>query len=157
MPMKQSLALRFDRIIKENLPNRKEMMSVLIENALPSAVFYQKGMGVKSILKKTGRITDFKGIYGFIKHGKVVYLDESSYVIKRLVRHYKGNSKYQRKLAHIMVDIHQQNKPFYTVTDALKEMEEMRIIFLDMPDDLERHITTLYLQCQFECIYNRFE
>ena len=155
--MKQSLALRFNRIIKENLPSRKEMMSVLMENALPADIFYRKGMGVKSILKHTGRLTDFKGIYGFVKNGKVVYLDESSYVIRRLVRHYKGNSKYQLKLAHTILEIHKPNNPSYTIKDALKEMKVMRIVFMDVPDDLERQLTILYLQCQYECIYNRFE
>lgn len=155
--MKQSLALRFDRIIKENLHKRREMISVLRENPVPSSLFHKKGMGVKSILKKTGRLTDFKGIYCFIEDGKIVYIDESSYVIRRLVRQYKGNSKYQRKLAQIMVDLHKESQPFYTESDALKAMRKMQIIFMDLPDDLERQITTLYLQCQYECIYNHFE
>ncbi len=155
--MKQPLAQRFERIVKENLPKRSEMISVLRGSSIASDVFHQKGMGVKSILKLIGRLTDFKGIYGFIENDKIVFIDESSYVIRRILRHYKGNSKYQRKLAHIMVSVHQPNQSFYTVTDALTSMKKMQIIFMDVPDDLERQITTLYLQCQFECIYNRFE
>jgi hypothetical protein len=124
---------------------------------MPSNLFFEKGMGVKSILKKTGRLTDFKGIYGFIEGGKIVYIDESSYVIRRLVRHFKGNSKYQRKLAQIMVELHKESQSFYTETNALEAMKKMKIIYIDLPDDLERQITTLYLQCQFECTYNHFE
>ncbi|WP_370089154.1 hypothetical protein [Ekhidna sp.] len=155
--MKQPLAQRFERIIKENLPKRKQMMSVLLESPLDSEVFYQKGMGVKSILKSIGRLTDFKGIYAFIENGKVVYIDESSYVIRRILRHYKGNSKYQRKLAHVMTSIHNQNQPLYMVADAIDAMKKMKLIFMDVPDDLERQLTTLYFQCQYECIYNRFD
>ncbi|SNS99834.1 hypothetical protein SAMN05421640_1947 [Ekhidna lutea] len=155
--MKQSLALRFDRIIKENLPKRKEMISVLSDSALGADLFARKGMGVKSILQQTGRLTDFKGIYGFIENDKIVFIDESSYVIRRVLRQYKGNSKYQQKLAHTMVNLHQDKQPFYTVSDSLKAMRKMKIIFMDVPDDLERQLTTLYLQCQYECIYNRFE
>jgi len=155
--MKQSLALRFDRIIKENLPKRSEMIVVLKENPIPTNLFFEKGMGVKSILKKTGRLTDFKGIYCFIEKGKIVYIDESSYVIRRLVRQFKGNSKYQRKLAQIMVDMHKESQPFYTESNALGAMKKMQIMFMDLPDDLERQITTLYLQCQYECTYNHFE
>ncbi|WP_420577198.1 hypothetical protein [Ekhidna sp.] len=155
--MEQPLALRFDRIVNENLPKRKEMISVLKESAMPADVFYKKGNGVKSILKKTGRLSDFKGIYGFIDDGKLIYIDESSYVIRRLVRHFKGNSKYQQKLAYVMAGIHKEANPFYTITDALEAMKKMKIIFIDVPDDLERQLTTLYLQCQYECRYNRFD
>lgn len=157
MPMEQSLALRFSRIVNENLPKRKEMIRVLMENAMSAELFYKKGNGVKHILSKTGRLTDFKGIYGFIKEGKLIYIDESAYVIRRLVRQFKGNSKYQLKLASIMVATHQSFDPAYTTSHALKEMKKMKIIFLDVPDDLERQITTLYLQCQFECRYNKFD
>ncbi len=151
--MKQPLALRFDRIVKENLPKRKTMMEVLMESALSANLFFEKGMGVQSILKQTGRLTDFKGIYGFILEGKMVYIDESAYVIRRIVRQFKGNSRYQKKLAHTICSI----KKSYSEKDALEEMKKMKIVFLDLPDDLERQITTLYLQCQFECVYNRFE
>lgn len=88
---------------------------------------------------------------------KLVYIDESSYVIRRLVRHFKGNSKYQKKLAHVMAFTHQVFDPTYTMSDALKAMQKMKIIYMDVPDDLERQLTTLYLQCQYECRYNRFE
>ena len=155
--MKQPLAQRFERIVKENLSKRKQMISVLLESPLDSEMFYRKGMGVKSILKSTGRLTDFKGIYGFIENGKVVYIDESSYVIRRILRHYKGNSKYQRKLAHIMTSLHSRNQSLYLVTDAIEAMKKMKLIFMDVPDDLERQLTTLYFQCHFECIYNRFD
>ena len=155
--MEQPLALRFERIVNENLPKRKEMVRVLKENAMPADLFYKKGNGVKSILEKTGRLTDFKGIYGFLDEDKLIYIDESSYVIRRLVRQFKGNSKYQLKLASLMVATHQPSDPSYTTASALKKMKEMKIIFMDVPDDLERQITTLYLQCQFECRYNRVD
>ncbi|WP_436515134.1 hypothetical protein [Ekhidna sp. To15] len=151
--MKQPLALRFDRIIKENLPKRANMMQVLMDSALSADLFYEKGMGVQSILKQIGRLTDFKGIYGFIEGDKMAYIDESAYVIRRIVRQFKGNSKYQMKLAHTICSI----KASHSESEALDEMKKMKIVFMDVPDDLERQITTLYLQCQFECIYNRFE
>lgn len=155
--MKQPLALRFDRIIKENLPKRKKMMDVLMESALEANLFYEKGMGVRSILKQTGRLTDFKGIYGFIDGNKIVYIDESAYVIRRIVRQFKGNSKYQMKLAHTVSAIKSLNNSSFNTQDALVEMRKMKVIFMDVPDDLERQVTALYLQCQYECIYNRFE
>ncbi|WP_425390285.1 hypothetical protein [Ekhidna sp.] len=154
--MKQPLALRFDRIVKENLPKRSEMMQVLKESAIDSSIFYEKGNGVRSVLEHTGRLTDFKGIYGFIENDKLVFIDESSYVIRRLIRQFKGNSKYQMKLAHLMLDYHGSQSD-YTAKDALAAMKKMKIVFMDVPDDLERQITTLYLQCQYECRYNRFD
>lgn len=65
--MEQSLALRFDRIIKENLPKRKGMVKILIENAMPADLFYKKGNGVQSILKKnrkTYRLQRYLRIHG---------------------------------------------------------------------------------------------
>lgn len=155
--MKQPLALRFDRIVKDNLPKRMEMLNVLKDGAFSAEIFWKKGNGVKSVLEHMGRLSDFKGIYAFIENDKFIYIDESSYVIRRLIRHYKGNSKYQMKLAHLMVNTNKEMQPFYTISDAIKVMENMRIVFIDVPDELERQLTTLYLQCQFECKYNRFE
>lgn len=155
--MSELLTHRFDRIVKENLAKRKEMTDVLIGSALDADLFNRKGTGLKTILSKTGRVTDFKGIYGFVEKGKVVYLDESSYVIKRILRHYKGTSKYQLKLAHIILNVKKEKRPTYSIKDALNEMAKMKILFLDLPDDLERQLTTLYLQCQYECVYNRFD
>jgi len=151
------LASRFDRIINENLPKRREMMDVLVGNALDADLFASKGNGIQTVLAKMGRISDFKGIYAFIENGKVVFLDESSYVTRRVIRQFKGNSKYQMKLAAAMTEIKKMSQPLYTMSDAIKEMEEMKVAFLDLPDNLERRITTLYLQCHYECIYNRLD
>ena len=128
-----------------------------MEGALPAKTFSQPGIGIKLVLKKLGRVTDFKGIYIFIQNGKPVYIDESSYVVRRLLRHFKGSTRYQRKLANTITYLKKKNNPLFLVSDALAEMEEMQIVFMELPDDLERKITTLYLQSQYDCLYNMFE
>lgn len=155
--MSKSVSNRFDRIVNENLSKRLEMLEVLMESALPAQTFSRGGIGIKSILKEIGRITDFKGIYVFLKNGKPVYIDESAYVIKRLLRQFKGSTKYQRKLANTITDLKKKSDLLFLTSNAIQEMEEMEIVFMDLSDDLERKITTLYFQSQYDCVYNMFE
>ncbi len=155
--MSKSVSNRFDRIVNDNLPKRLKMLEILMESALPAETFARSGVGIKSVLKELGRISDFKGIYVFVQHGKPVYIDESSYVIKRLLRQFKGSARYQRKLANMITELKRKNNPQFIVSEALKEMENMHIVFMDAPDDLERKITALYFQSQYDCIYNMFE
>lgn len=131
-------------------------MDILIDKAADAKMFSEKRKGLKTILSETGRLVDLKGIYAFIENAKVVYLDESSYVFQRVIRQFKGSSKYQKRLAHLMVEINKTDLPSYDTEMAIEQMKQMKIAFMDIPDDLERKVTTLYLQCQYECIYNNF-
>lgn len=153
----ESLALRFDRIVNENLPKRLEMFKVLMEKPHSSKLFSTHGVGLKTILTHLGRIQDFKGIYAFIKDGRPVYIDESAYAANRVLRHYKGTTKYQLKLAHLILEAKQETDPNYSLKEAKTELSRFDVLFLDLPDDLERQITTIYLQCQFDCVYNRYD
>lgn len=155
--MSKSISNRFDRIVNDNLPKRLEMLEVLMESALSAQTFSRSGVGIKTLLNELGLISDFKGIYVFIKNRKPVYIDESSYVIRRLLRHFKGSTSYQRKLAKTIADLKKKNNPTFLVSDAIEEMERMQIVVMDMPDDLERRITALYYQSQYDCVYNMFE
>ena len=155
--MSKSISNRFDRIVNDNLPKKLEMLEVLMENPFQADVFSRSGVGIMSVMKEIGRVTDFKGVYVFIQNNKPIYIDESSYVVKRLLRHFKGSTKYQKKLASTIADLKSKNRSTFTLNDALAEMREMHIVFMDVPDDLERKITTLYFQSQYDCIYNMFE
>ncbi|MEP4534626.1 MAG: hypothetical protein ABJ004_16160 [Cyclobacteriaceae bacterium] len=155
--MSKILKNRFDRIVKNNLPRQLKIYEVLAENPLQTGLFYQSGVGLKTILKKLGRIDDFKGIYILLENGKPVYIDESSNVLHRILQQFKGSSKYQRKLAHTMANIKSANNTLYTVNEALEDMKHMNVVLLELPDDLEREITKLYFQCHFDCVYNIYE
>ncbi|MEO9476527.1 MAG: hypothetical protein ABJG41_13375 [Cyclobacteriaceae bacterium] len=155
--MSKILKNRFDRIVNENLPKQLKIYAVLAENPLHTDMFHQLGIGLKTVLKKLGRIDDFKGIYILLENCKPVYIDESSNVLQRILQQFKGSSKYQRKLAHTMANIKSANNSLYTVNEALEEMKNMNLVLLELPDDLEREITKLYLQCHFDCMYNIYE
>ena len=155
--MSKILKNRFERIVNENLPKHLKIYEVLAENPMHTDMFYQPGVGLKTILKKLGRIDDFKGIYIFLENGQPVFTDESSNVLHRILQQFKGSSKYQRKLAHTMTNIKSTHNSLYTVNEALKEMKCMSLVLLELPDDLEREITKLYLQCHFDCLYNIYE
>lgn len=71
------------------------MFKLLMEQPIDHRMFAKKGQGLKTILKELGRLQDFKGIYGFILDHQLVYIDDSSYVLKRVLRQYKGTTKYQ--------------------------------------------------------------
>lgn len=153
----ESLSHRFHRIVSENLPKRLEMMNVLLENPLDNKLFSTKGQGLNTILKELGRIQDFKGVYGFVLDGRVVYLDESSYVLKRILRQYKGTTKYQQQLLHLIDAARKEISPTDSLSIAKEQMSQMGIVIMEIPDDLERELTAVYLKCELDCLYNRYE
>ncbi len=143
---------RFHRIINESLPKRLEMMNVLVKNAISTEGFYRKGSGLQAVLDETGRVDDFMGIYAFVRKGQPVFIDESAYVLKRIIRHFKGSNKYQQKLAYIIATRDYGGEG--AIHSSLVDMEKMRVAFMDIPDDLERKLTVLYFQAFYKCEYN---
>lgn len=153
----ESLSHRFQRIVTENLPKRLEMFKVLMESPIDHRLFAQKRQGLKTIVKKLGRLQDFKGIYGFILDHQVVYIDDSSYVLKRVLRQYKGTNKYQRNLHQLIQDAREDLDIVNNGLVAEEQLHRMQIVVMEIPDDLERELTTVYLKCEFDCLYNRYE
>ncbi len=133
------------------------MFKLLMEQPIDHRMFAKKGQGLKTILKELGRLQDFKGIYGFILDHQLVYIDDSSYVLKRVLRQYKGTTKYQRNLLHLIQDAREDIDLINNPLVAEEQLHRMQVVIMEIPDDLERELTTIYLKCEFDCLYNRYE
>lgn len=153
----ESLSHRFDRIVIDNLKKRHDMFKLLMKRPIPTDMFYESGSGLKTIFKELGRVQDFKGIYGFMLGTKLVFIDESSYVLRRVLRQFKGNTKYQRNLFNIILESREDADMISNMLVAEIQLQRMRLVFLEIPDDLERELTYIYLKCQYDCKFNRYK
>jgi hypothetical protein len=88
-----------------------ESQARLISNKIqkkgfPVNMFFQKGNGIKTLLKKTGRLSDFRGIFLFVpKNRKLFLVLESENVLKEIQKIVRGKRKkdkaFLREIANI--------------------------------------------------------
>ncbi|MTI20328.1 hypothetical protein E1176_04775 [Fulvivirga sp. RKSG066] len=151
----------FDEYATKILPRRVEMIESLLPNAFKISRLFGKGVGEKGVIKRLGRMADFKGIYLFIKGSKVVYIGTSEKVINRLVYHIKGHTKYQAHLAwEIAKDrgLWVNKKMEVPDLDAAKaEVFKLKVLFLEITSPVERYLIEAYAAMHFECKFNYFE
>ena len=64
------------------------------------ADFSTPGVGVRAILKRLGRSTDFAGCYVIMREGRPMYVGISRGVVSRLRQHCNGTSHFSATLAY---------------------------------------------------------
>lgn len=64
------------------------------KKGFPVKVFYKEGNGIKTLLKRTGRLTDFKGLFVLSsKDGQLTYMKESENVLREIQQLVRGKRK----------------------------------------------------------------
>ena len=74
----------------------------MVMHPMPVAEFCTRGTGIKTLLKRLGRITDFPGCYVLLQKGKPFYVGISRAVISRLRQHGLGRTHFDASLAYRM-------------------------------------------------------
>ncbi|MBL6449512.1 hypothetical protein JMN32_24585 [Fulvivirga sp. 29W222] len=151
----------FEEYTQEYLPKRLEVFKSLIGKAFKVKDLFGKGQGEKSIIKKLGRLSDFKGVYAFIDDGEVIYVGTSEKVINRLSYHVKGYTKYQ---AHLAWELAKENNLYTDKKNKVPNLDKtkrmimnMKVLFMEVTSPVERHLLEIYSCMYFDCKFNFFE
>jgi len=151
----------FEEYANAILPSRIQMLESLLPNAFKVSKLFKKGAGERGVIKRLGRMDDFKGIYLFVKAGKVIYVGTSEKVINRLIYHVKGHTKYQ---AHLAWELAKEkglwvNKKMEIpdLEAAKKEVMKLQVFFMEITSPIERYLLEIYAAMYFECKFNYFE
>lgn len=86
------------------LPEYKILKHKLKQRGFSVRFFYEKGNGIKSLLDKTGRLTDFRGLFLFSQpKSRFVYVRESDHVLHDIQQTVRGerqkDEQFLRKIA----------------------------------------------------------
>lgn len=148
----------FDEYANKILPARVEMLESLKPHAFKVGKLFTKGRGERGVIKRLGRMADFKGIYAFIWRSNFVYFGTSEKVINRLIYHVKGHTKYQ---AHLAWEIAKDkglwiNKKMEIpdMETAKKELLKYELVFLEISSPMERYLLEAYATMHFDCKYS---
>ncbi|MEX2336643.1 MAG: hypothetical protein WD555_05175 [Fulvivirga sp.] len=151
----------FEQYAHDILPEKLEKLKSMISEAYPVKDLFGKRQGEKSIIKKLGRLSDFKGVYAFVDQGDIIYVGTSEKVINRLSYQIKGYTKYQ---AHLAWELAKENdlyinkkKKIPNLNKAKRLMMNMKVLFLEVTSPIERHLLELYSCMYFNCKFNFFE
>jgi len=143
------------------LPNRIKMIDSMLKHSFKVKKLFSKGTGEKGVIKKIGRVDDFKGFYGFVKKGKVIYVGTSEKVINRLTYQVKGHTKYQAHLAWELAKEHNiwiNSKFKIPDLDTAKEkIFKMDVFFMEVTSPIERYLLEPYAAMHYNCAFNSFE
>lgn len=151
----------FEEYAEEYLPKRFEKLKSMISRAFWVKDLFGRGQGEKSIIKKIGRSTDFKGVYAFIENDEVIYIGTSEKVINRLSYQIKGHTKYQ---AHLAWELAKEKRLY--VNGAKKSpnlsktkdmIMDMKVFFMEVKSPVERHLLEIYSCMHFDCRFNFFD
>jgi len=151
----------FENYAIDILPKRIEMIDSILKHAFKVKQLFTKGTGEKGVIKKLGRVDDFKGIYGFVKKGTVIYVGTSEKVINRLTYQVKGHTKYQ---AHLAWEIAKQNKLWVDkkikipdLNAAKEQIMKLDVFFMEVTSPVERYLLEAYAAMHYNCKFNSFE
>lgn len=157
----ENFDLTFEEYTETVLPKRLQTLKTLMGRAYRVKDLFGKGQGEKSIMKKLGRDTDFKGVYAFIENDHVIYVGTSEKVINRVSYQIKGYTKYQAHLAWELAkhhDLYINKRLKIPNLDKTKNMiMNMKVMFLEISSPVERHLTEIYSCMHFDCKFNFFE
>lgn len=153
--------LTFEEYTAKVLPQRLETLKALMGKAYWVKDLFGKGQGEKSILKKLGRTSDFKGVYAFIDDGDIIYVGTSEKVINRVSYQIKGYTKYQ---AHLAWELAKENELYINKRLKIPNLDKtknmilnMKVLFMEVTSPVERHLMEIYSCMHFDCKFNFFE
>jgi len=151
----------FEEYATKVLPRRTEMIESLIPHAFKVNQLFKPGTGEKGVIKKLGRMDDFKGFYAFVHQQQVVYVGTSEKVINRLIYHIKGHTKYQAHLAWELAKAKgywvSKKMEIPDLDRAKQDVMKMKIIYMEVTSPIERQLLEIYAAMHFDCKYYHLE
>ncbi len=145
----------FEELAVEILPAYFEELQKKISAPLEMAMFAQKGVGKKTILKSLNKSSDFPGCYVLIENGKPIYVGISRSIVQRLLQHVKGTTHFDASLAYRIASkmkLHgKQRNVAMTDPDFKNEFEKskkylksLKVAFIQINNDLEIYLFEAY-------------
>lgn len=137
------------------LPGDMARLWAALAAPVPMSLFCKKGFGVKSILSRLQRSSDFSGCYVLLREGKPFYVGISRPVVQRLRQHVTENTYFDASLAYLMATDktgHEmkrsdamQDPAFRTAFDQAKALlRDCSVAFIDIDNPLEFYLFEAY-------------
>lgn len=92
----------FNELVRKILPGLMAELQRSIASPRPMLDFADKGVGVKTLLRREGRSADFPGCYVMLDDGRPVYVGISRKVFTRLRQHVIADTHHSATLAYRM-------------------------------------------------------
>lgn len=151
----------FEVLAERVLPSYFEDLQNKIAAPHEMAMFAQRGVGKKTILKNLNKKSDFPGCYVLIDGRQPIYVGISRSIVQRLSQHVKGTTHYDASLAYRIAS---QNTPHtnkrevaMSDPDFKKEFNEtknylksLNVAFIEIQNDLEIYLFEAYCAMQLD-------
>ena len=145
----------FEELAEEILPAYFAVLQKNMSAPHEMAIFGQKGMGKKSILKSLNKSSDFPGCYVLLEENKPIYVGISRSIVQRLSQHVKGTTHFDASLAYRIasqITLHgNQRNVAMTDPDFKNEFENaknylksLKVAFIQIQNDLEIYLFEAY-------------
>jgi hypothetical protein len=150
------------------LPEYMRDIRVAMSNGHPLAGFCSPGVGVKSIVKKLGKLDDFSGCYVLLQDGGPFYVGISRRVVARLRQHGTGTSHFNATLAYRMArdkvphkmtqSAAMKDPSFRRAFDEAKELlMGCGVAFIEIQNPVELYLFEAYCAMELDtCKWNTF-
>ena len=99
--MKKPGAAYREHLLESSIPDKIELIKKKIEKGYPMDMFHRSGNGIKTLIKSSGRLTDFKGIFIITNGDKTnLVLGDSINVIFELQKLSRAQRVKDKELLH---------------------------------------------------------
>jgi hypothetical protein len=150
------------------LPEDMARLRIALAAPLPMSSFCEIGLGVKSILSRLQKRSDFSGCYVLLREGKAFYVGISRTVVQRLRQHVTGRTHFDASLAYQMAREktgHEmkradamQDPTFRLAFDEAKSLlRGCSVAFIEIDNPLELYLFEAYCAMELDtCEWNTF-
>ncbi len=123
--------------------------------------FCTAGIGVRTLLKRVGRTTDFSGCYVLLRENKPFYIGISRGVVARLRQHGVGRTHFDASLAYRMAckkvdheltrDAAMRDATFIKAFNQAKQMlRESSVAYVEITNPLELYVFEPYCAMELD-------
>ena len=150
------------------LPSYMARLRTALGTPFPMSSFWMPGVGVKGILSRLRRSSDFSGCYVFTRDGEPLYVGISRTVVQRLRQHVTGKTHFDASLAYLMAATetgHDMRR-----SDAMKDaafraafekkralLRDCSVAFIEIDNPLELYLFEAYCAMELDtCDWNTF-
>ena len=138
----------FEILSEKVLPAYFEDLQTIITAPYDMAMFAEKGVGKKTILKSLNKKSDFPGCYVLIDRTKPMYVGISRSIVQRLSQHVKGTTHYDASLAYRIASqntLHTNQRNVAMSDPDFKQefinaknyLKSLKVAFIEIQNDLE--------------------
>ncbi|MEP5612902.1 MAG: hypothetical protein ABJP45_11660 [Cyclobacteriaceae bacterium] len=122
----------------ENIPSKVKLLKRKSAQGFPMNMFYKEGNGIKTLLKNTGRLTDFKGVF-LVKGRDGLFLAFSSKNVLKEIQ--KLARCYRKKDEDLLIKI-ADHFGFLTALAGQEYLRSMEVTWLEVTSEAERLLLT---------------